>query len=79
MEVRCEKCQARYRVDDARIGPQGLTMRCGISVDRANKFRRSAAPLVEKFPPEIRTRREFLRVHARRKQHDWHAAEQGRE
>ena len=29
MEVRCEKCQARYRVDDARIGPQGLTMRCG--------------------------------------------------
>src|ERR1700730_15801550 len=29
MEVRCEKCQARYRVDDARIGPQGLTMRSG--------------------------------------------------
>lgn len=29
MEVRCDKCQARYRVDDARIGPQGLTMRCG--------------------------------------------------
>ncbi|TMA38529.1 MAG: hypothetical protein E6J82_17630 [Deltaproteobacteria bacterium] len=29
MEVRCDKCQARYRVDDARIGPQGLSMRCG--------------------------------------------------
>ena len=29
MEVRCDKCQARYKVDDARIGPQGLTMRCG--------------------------------------------------
>lgn len=29
MEVRCDKCQARYRVDDARVGPQGLTMRCG--------------------------------------------------
>ena len=29
MEVRCDKCQARYRVDDARIGPQGLIMRCG--------------------------------------------------
>jgi predicted Zn finger-like uncharacterized protein len=29
MEVRCEKCHARYKVDDARIGPQGLTMRCG--------------------------------------------------
>src|SRR5438552_9620266 len=29
MEVRCDKCQARYRVDDARIGPQGLRMRCG--------------------------------------------------
>jgi predicted Zn finger-like uncharacterized protein len=29
MEVRCEKCQARYRVDEGRIGPKGLTMRCG--------------------------------------------------
>src|SRR3954468_19950404 len=29
MEVRCDKCQARYRVDDARIGPAGLTMRGG--------------------------------------------------
>ncbi len=29
MEVRCDKCQARYRVDDARVGPLGLTMRCG--------------------------------------------------
>src|SRR5438552_2779327 len=29
MEARGDKSQARYRVDDARIGPQGLTMRCG--------------------------------------------------
>src|SRR5207248_9244610 len=29
MEVRCDQCQARYRVDDARIGPKGLAMRCG--------------------------------------------------
>src|SRR5256712_4673523 len=29
MEVRCDKCQARYRVDDARIGLQGLTRGCG--------------------------------------------------
>ena len=29
MDVRCDKCQARYRIDDARVGPQGLTMRCG--------------------------------------------------
>lgn len=43
MEVRCDRCQARYRVDDARIGPQGLTMRCGKC---QNTFRvmRDAAP-----------------------------------
>ncbi len=29
MDVRCDKCQARYRIDDARVGPNGLTMRCG--------------------------------------------------
>ena len=29
MDVRCDKCQARYRIDDARVGPQGLAMRCG--------------------------------------------------
>jgi len=29
MEVRCDQCQARYRVDDARVGPKGLSMRCG--------------------------------------------------
>lgn len=29
MDVKCEKCQARYRIDDARVGPTGLTMRCG--------------------------------------------------
>ena len=29
MEVRCDKCQARYRVADEKIGPQGLTMKCG--------------------------------------------------
>ena len=29
MDVKCEKCQARYRIDDGRVGPAGLTMRCG--------------------------------------------------
>src|SRR3954470_24783875 len=29
MEVRCDQCQARYRVDDTRVGPKGLAMRCG--------------------------------------------------
>ena len=29
MDVRCDKCQARYRIDDSRVGPQGLAMRCG--------------------------------------------------
>ncbi len=43
MEVRCEKCQARYRVDDARIGPQGLTMRCGKCQNTFRVVRSSAA------------------------------------
>jgi predicted Zn finger-like uncharacterized protein len=29
MDVRCDKCQARYRIDDARVGPKGLNMKCG--------------------------------------------------
>ena len=29
MDVKCDKCQARYRIDDARVGAAGLTMRCG--------------------------------------------------
>ncbi len=29
MDVRCDKCQARYRIDDAKVGAAGLTMRCG--------------------------------------------------
>ena len=41
MEVRCDKCQARYRVDDNRIGPQGLTMRCGKC---QNTFKVTRAP-----------------------------------
>ena len=50
MEVRCDKCQARYRVDDARIGPQGLTMRCGKC---QNTFRvtRPGAPAAQISPP----------------------------
>ena len=43
MDVRCDKCQARYRIDDARIGPQGLPVRCGKC---GNTFRakRESAP-----------------------------------
>src|SRR3954471_12649352 len=29
MDVRCDQCQARYRIDDSRVGPKGLAMRCG--------------------------------------------------
>ncbi|HXN56243.1 MAG TPA: zinc-ribbon domain-containing protein [Myxococcales bacterium] len=29
MVVRCDKCQARYRIDDARAGTFGLTLKCG--------------------------------------------------
>jgi predicted Zn finger-like uncharacterized protein len=44
MEVRCEKCQARYKVDDARIGPQGLTMRCGKCQNTFRVTRSSESP-----------------------------------
>ena len=44
MEVRCDKCQARYRVADEKVGPQGLTMKCGKC---GNQFRvaRNGAPV----------------------------------
>jgi len=52
MDVRCDKCQARYRIDDARVGPNGLTMRCGKC---GNTFKvskdASAAPAASKPPP----------------------------
>jgi predicted Zn finger-like uncharacterized protein len=56
MEVRCDKCQARYRVDDARIGPQGLTMRCGkcqntFKVTRAAGDAAKAAPAAKPAAP----------------------------
>ena len=47
MEVRCDKCQARYRVDDARIGPQGLTMRCGKCQNTFRVTRPASAGAVE--------------------------------
>ena len=50
MEVRCDKCQARYRVADEKIGPQGLTMKCGKC---ANQFRvtRDAGPAAPAAAP----------------------------
>lgn len=53
MEVRCDKCQARYRVDDARIGPQGLTMRCG-KCQNTFKVTREPAPTMPNQPPAPR-------------------------
>jgi predicted Zn finger-like uncharacterized protein len=44
MEVRCDKCQARYRIDDARVGPQGLAMRCGKCGNTFRATRRGAGP-----------------------------------
>ena len=51
MEVRCDKCQARYRVDDARIGPQGLTMRCGKCQNTFKVTRAEAQPTVPDQAP----------------------------
>ena len=57
MEVRCEKCQARYRVDDARVGPQGLTMRCGkcqnvFKVTRAAQAAAAPEPIAPEPAPK---------------------------
>ena len=51
MEVRCDKCQARYRVDDARIGPQGLTMRCGKCQNTFKVTKPEAIPTVPEQAP----------------------------
>src|SRR5437868_15304295 len=51
MEVRCDKCQARYRVDDARIGPQGLTMRCGKCQNTFKVMREAPAPVMPDQAP----------------------------
>src|SRR5207237_2672266 len=50
MEVRGNKCQARYRVDDARIGPQGLTMRCGKCQNTFKVMREPAATVPNQAP-----------------------------
>jgi predicted Zn finger-like uncharacterized protein len=44
MDVRCDKCQARYRIDDARVGPQGLAMRCGKCGNTFRATRETAQP-----------------------------------
>src|SRR5205823_9319193 len=51
MEVRCDKCQARYKVDDARIGPQGLTMRCGKCQNTFKVMREAPPPEPAPLPP----------------------------
>ena len=51
MEVRCDKCQARYRVDDARIGPQGLTMRCGKCQNTFKVTKAEPLPTLQDQPP----------------------------
>src|SRR5437868_10059971 len=55
MEARCDKCQARYKVDDARIGPQGLTMRCGKCQNtfKVMKPAAEAAPEPPAPPPPV--------------------------
>ncbi|MFL5309554.1 MAG: zinc-ribbon domain-containing protein, partial [Myxococcales bacterium] len=44
MDVRCDKCQARYRIDDARVGAQGLAMRCGKCGNTFRATREAAQP-----------------------------------
>src|SRR5438445_154681 len=51
MEVRCDKCQARYRIDDARVGPQGLTMRCGKCSNTFKVARDGAQPQAQPAAP----------------------------
>lgn len=43
MDVRCDRCQTRYRVDDARIGPRGATLRCGKCENTFKVFRPASA------------------------------------
>lgn len=43
MDVRCDKCQTRYRVDDGRIGPRGLMLRCGKCQNTFKVFRPAPA------------------------------------
>jgi predicted Zn finger-like uncharacterized protein len=50
MDVRCDKCQARYRIDDARVGPQGLAMRCGKCGNTFRAMRETAQPAAESAP-----------------------------
>jgi predicted Zn finger-like uncharacterized protein len=50
MEVRCDKCQARYRIDDARVGPQGLAMRCGKCGNTFRAARDTPAPAAMTVP-----------------------------
>ncbi len=47
MDVRCDKCQARYRIDEARVGPQGLAMRCGKCGNTFRATRETAQPVAE--------------------------------
>jgi predicted Zn finger-like uncharacterized protein len=49
MDVRCDKCQARYRIDDARVGAAGLTMKCGKCGNTFKVTRQSA--LATSAPP----------------------------
>src|SRR5712692_3666980 len=50
MDVRCDKCQARYRIDEARVGPQGLSMRCGKCGNTFRATRETARPAAEPAP-----------------------------
>ncbi len=50
MDVRCDKCQARYRIDEARVGPQGLAMRCGKCGNTFHATRETAQPAAEPAP-----------------------------
>ncbi|MBS2022208.1 MAG: zinc-ribbon domain-containing protein [Deltaproteobacteria bacterium] len=51
MDVRCDKCQARYRIDDARVGANGLTMRCGKCGNTFKVTKDSAAPSTSPTQP----------------------------
>ncbi|HYR20495.1 MAG TPA: zinc-ribbon domain-containing protein [Myxococcales bacterium] len=50
MDVRCDKCQARYRIDEARVGPQGLAMRCGKCGNTFRAMRETAQLAAEPAP-----------------------------
>src|SRR5215470_14400944 len=55
MDVRCEKCQTEYELDEARLKPGGVTVKC-TNCGHMFKIRKRAPTNVGATPPPERTR-----------------------